>query len=173
MILSDRSMCTIPHQGIRSPLSSLFLIRLFGGAQGRGWRGSILVLHILQTQQTRSNRENKSYNQIKMCMCVEFFWMELTPLSAWLYLYFEIWAIFSFLFFFFFSLFFMLLGTYIFFLLHSPYLFAWWIWRIMSKGWSIFVWMEGMFLRNFQCRSQHMSSWVVKSRQTNSDAPES
>ena len=31
------------------------------------------------------------------------------------------------------------------------------IWRVMSKWWSIFAWMEGIFLRNFQCRSQHMS----------------
>jgi len=33
MILSDRSMCMIPHKGIGSHLSSLFLIRLFSGAQ--------------------------------------------------------------------------------------------------------------------------------------------
>jgi len=34
MIFSDRSMCMISHQGIVSPLISLFLVKLFGGAQG-------------------------------------------------------------------------------------------------------------------------------------------
>ena len=38
MTLSDRSMCMIPHQSIGLLLSSLFLIRLFSGAQGRGWK---------------------------------------------------------------------------------------------------------------------------------------
>ena len=36
---------------------------------------------------TGPNRENKSYNQIKMCMCVVF-WMELALLYAWLFLLF-------------------------------------------------------------------------------------
>ena len=96
-------------------------------------------------------------------MCVEFFWMELAPFSAWLYLYFGIWAIFLFFFFSFFSF---CLGTDTFsFLLHSPYLLAWWIWRVMSKWCSIFVWMRGIFLRNcFQCRSQRMSSRVRESK---------
>ena len=71
-----------------------------------------------------SNRENMSYNQIKMCMCVEFFWMELTPLSAWLYLYFEIWAIFSFLFFFFFLFLCFWARILFLFLPHSPYSFC-------------------------------------------------
>jgi len=30
---------------------------------------------------TGSNRENRSYNQIKMYICVEIFWMELAPFS--------------------------------------------------------------------------------------------
>ena len=34
-------------------------------------------------------------------------------------------------------------------------------WRVMSKRWSIFVWMRGIFLRNFQCRSQHEYIWSV------------
>ena len=38
MTRSDRLMCMIPHQCIGSPLSSLFLIRLFGGAQDREWK---------------------------------------------------------------------------------------------------------------------------------------
>ena len=61
--------------------------------------------------------------------------------------------------FFFFS---MLLGTDIFLLLFfsiAHILFA--IWRVMSKWWSIFVWMKDMFLRNFQCRSQHGYIWSV------------
>jgi hypothetical protein len=56
----------------------------------------------------------------------------------------------------------LLLGSNIFFLLHSPYLFAWW--RVMSKWWSFFfcVRMEDMFLRNFQCRSHHEYIWSVR-----------
>ena len=100
-----------------------------------------------------------SYNQIKLCMCVEFFWMELAPLFAWLYLLFWDMGYLSFF-------------SHAFghgylpsFFLHSPYLFAWWIWRVMSKWCSIFVWMRGIFLRNcFQCRSQRMSSRVRESK---------
>ena len=106
---------------------------------------------------TGSNRENKSYNQIKMCMCVEFFWMKLAPFSAWLYLLF--WSMgylsFSFpfshasghgYFFFFFRI------------AHIPFA----ICRIMLKRWSILVWMAGMFLLNFQSRSQHENIWSVR-----------
>ena len=50
MILSNRSMNMISHQDIGSPLFSLFLIRLFDGARGRGWRKGILARHILQSQ---------------------------------------------------------------------------------------------------------------------------
>ena len=81
MTLSYRSMCMIPHQDIGSPLSSIFLTRLFGGAQGRNEKKHTCFAYIAKSK-TGPNRENRSYNQIKMCMCVEFFWMELAPLSA-------------------------------------------------------------------------------------------
>ena len=164
MTLLDRSICMIPHQGIGSPLSSLFLISLFGGAQGREWKEAYIA-----KSKTGPNKENRSYNQIKMCMCVEFFgWNLHSLLHDSIFFYLGIWAIFLFSFFlcFWTRIFFLLLFFHI-----AHILFA--IWRVISKWWNIFVWMEGMFLRNFQCRSQHMSSWVVKSRQTNSDAPES
>ena len=45
-------------------------------------------LAYITKSKTGPNRENRSYNQTKMCMCVEFFSMELAPLSAWLYLLF-------------------------------------------------------------------------------------
>ena len=45
-------------------------------------------LAYIAKSKTGPNRENRPYNQIKMCMCVESFWMELAPLFAWLYLLF-------------------------------------------------------------------------------------
>ena len=67
---------------------SLFLIRLFGGAQGREWRESILVLHILQSQ--KSDPMEKTRHTIRLrCACV---WnisrWNSHPLSSWLYLLF-------------------------------------------------------------------------------------
>ena len=46
-----------------------------------------------------SNRENRSYNQIKMCMCVEFSGWNSHPFLHDSIFYFEIWAIFLFSFF--------------------------------------------------------------------------
>ena len=124
MTLSDRSMCMIPCQGIGSSLFSLFLIRLFGGVQGKGWSGSMLVPHILQSQKP-DPIEKTGHTIRSRCACVEF--------SGWnshLFLhdsifYFEIWAIFLFSFFFLFP-FPMLLGTDTFFLFlsHSSYSFC-------------------------------------------------
>ena len=68
---------------------------------------------------TGPNRENRPYNQIKMCMCVEYFWMELAPLSAWLYLLF--WNMGYLSFFFFFPCFRARTHFLFSFLLHSPY----------------------------------------------------
>ena len=48
---------------------------------------------------TGPNRENKSCNQIKRCMCVEFLDETHTPFYMTLFFYFGIWAIFLFLFF--------------------------------------------------------------------------
>ena len=87
MTLSDRSMCMILHQSTKSSLSSLFLIRLFVEL-GVGNEKKHTYLAYIAKSKTGPNRENRSYNQIKMCMCVEFCWMELAPISAWLYLLF-------------------------------------------------------------------------------------
>ena len=106
---------------------------------------------------TGSNRENRSYNQIKMCMCVEFSGRNSHSFLHDSIFYFEIWAIFLFLFsfshasghgyfFFFFRI------------AHIPFA----ICRIMLKRWSILVWMASMFLRNFQSRSQHENIWSVR-----------
>ena len=82
MTFSDRSMSMISHQGIVSPLISLFLVKLFGGAQGRGRRGSILVLYILQSKKLNPIEKTGHTIRSRCAMCVEFFWMELAPLSA-------------------------------------------------------------------------------------------
>ena len=103
MILSDSSMCMIPHQGIGSPLSSLFLIRLFSGAQDRGWRENILVLHILQSQK-QDPMKKTSHTIRSRCACVWNFcgWNTHSPFAELSLLSFaEIWAVFHFSFFFF------------------------------------------------------------------------
>ena len=120
MTLSDRSMCMIPHQDVESPLSFLFLIRSFVELRVGNEKKHTCFTYIAKSK-TGPNRENRSYNQIKMCMCVEFFWTELAPLSTWLYLFILRYGL---------SLFFffpMLLGTNIFSfasLSHSPYSFC-------------------------------------------------
>ena len=87
MILSDHSICLIPRQGIGSSLFSLFLIRLFSGAQqGRWWKGSKLVPHILPNQ--KPDPIKKTTHTIRSrCVCAWNFLMELALLSAKLYLF--------------------------------------------------------------------------------------
>ena len=69
MIFSDRSIYIIPHQGSGSPLFSLFLIRLFGGVRGRWLKGSILALHILQSQKP-DPMVKTNYTIRSRCACV-------------------------------------------------------------------------------------------------------
>ena len=90
---------------------SLLLIRLFGGTQGREWRENILVLHILQSQKP-DPIEKTSHPIRSRCACVWNFsgWNSHLFLHDSIF-YFEIWAIFLFLFHFLFP---MLLGTDIF-----------------------------------------------------------
>jgi len=71
----------IPHQGIVSFLSSPFLIRPFVELRVGNEKKHTYLAYIANSK-TGSNRENKLYNQIKMCMYLKFFWMELAPLSA-------------------------------------------------------------------------------------------
>ena len=87
MILSDHSICLIPHQGIGSSLFSLFLIRLFSGTQqGRWWKGSKLVLHILPNQKPDPIKKT-SHTIRSRCAYAWNFLMELALLSSWLYLF--------------------------------------------------------------------------------------
>ena len=72
MTLSDRSMCMITRQVIGSPFSFLFLIRLFVELRVGNEKKHTYLAYIAKSK-TGPNRENRSYNQIKMCMCVEFF----------------------------------------------------------------------------------------------------
>ena len=81
MTLSDHSMCMIPQQGIMLPLFSLSLVWPFVEFRVGNEKKHTHLAYIAKSK-TGSTRENRSYNQIKMCMCVEFFWMELAPLSA-------------------------------------------------------------------------------------------
>ena len=131
MTLSDRSMCMIPRQVIGSPFSFLFLIRLFVDLRVGNEKKHTYLAYIAKSK-TGPNRENRPYNQIKMCMCVESFWMELAPLSAWLYLLFWNMGYLSFFFhasghrhtfyfFFFFPCFWAWTHFLFSFLLHSPY----------------------------------------------------
>ena len=105
---------------------------------------------------TGSNRENRSYNQIKMCMCVEFF-LDGTRTPFCMTLSFILKYGLSFFFFSFFPCFWA--RVYIFFciahaILHDEE-------SCQSDGVSFCMWMEDMFLRNFQCRSQHEYMWSV------------
>ena len=72
---------------------------------------------------TRSNRENRSYNQIKMCMCMEYSGWNSHPFMHDSIFYFEIWAIFLFLFLFSFSHA-SGHGYFFLFLSHNPYSFC-------------------------------------------------
>jgi hypothetical protein len=129
MILSDRSMCMVPYQGIGFPLFLPTSNKAFCEAQGREWKGGTLALHMLLSQKS-DPRRSKSCNLIKMCKCVEF-WKTLTPfvglfpcfisffgygLSSPFFLFLFFFFLFSFLFFYL-----TLLSMYLFF---CPYLFA-------------------------------------------------
>ena len=146
-------MCMIPHEGIMFSLFSQSLVWPFVEFRVGNEKRSILVPHISESK-TRSNGENKSYNQIKMCMCVEFSGWNSHPFlhNSIFYLSLEIWAIFPFISFS--SLFFlpMLLGTdiYIFFsfciahiFLHDEYK------ESCQRDGAFFSWTEGIFMRNF------------------------
>ena len=160
MTLSECSMCIIPYQGIGSPLCSLFLIRLLSGAQGRGWRGCILVPHILQSK--KPDPIEKTGHTIRSRYACVWNFLDGTRTPFYMTLSFILRYELSFFFSFFFPCF---LGTGIFFCFFfgiAHILFT--IWRVMPKGWSIFGEWEACFLRNFHCRSQHMSGQVGESR---------
>ena len=124
MTCSDRSMCMIPHQGIGSPLSSLFLIRLFSWAQGMGWRGNILVLYILQSQKP-DPMEKISHTIRSRCACVwNFLDGTRTPFYMTLSFILRYELSFFFLFFFFFLFLCFWARILFLFLLHSPYSFC-------------------------------------------------
>ena len=140
MTLSDRSMCIIPHQGIGSLLSSLFLIRLFVELRVGNEKKHTYLAYIAKSK-TRPNKENRSYNQIKnqikMCMCVEFF-LDGTCTLICMTLSFILRYGLSFFFIFYFSFSHAFGHKYFFFffrIAHIPFA----ICRIMLKRWSILV----------------------------------
>ena len=123
MTLSECSMCIIPYQGIGSPLCSLFLIRLLSGAQDRGWRGRILVPHILQSQKP-DPIEKTGHTIRSRCACVWNF-LDGTRTPFYMTLSFILRYGLSFFFFFFFFLFLCFWAWILFlFLSHSPYSFC-------------------------------------------------
>ena len=123
MILSDRSMCMIPHQSIGLLLSSLFLIRLFNGAQGRGWKEAHMFRIYCKVKNRTQKRKQIIQSDQDVQVCGIFLDGTRTPFCMTLSLFFfEIWAIFLFLF-----LFSHASGHGYFssaFLLHSPYYFC-------------------------------------------------
>ena len=124
MILSDHSIHMIPHQGSRSHLFSLFLIRLFGGAQDREWKEAYMFRIDCKVKNRTQQRKYIIQSDQDVHVCRIFLDGTRTPFYMTLSFYFKIWAIFLFLFVFFFP---MLLGTNIFSsasLSHSPYSFC-------------------------------------------------
>jgi len=138
----------------------------FCGVQGREWRGSILGPHMLQSQRP-DPIEKASHTIRSRCACVWNFcgWNSHPPFAELSLLSFaEIWAVFHFSFFFFFLL--MLFGAWTFIFFSSSFFYIAQIFlhdeykEFCQKRNGAFLWMEGIYLRNFQCRSQHMSGWV-------------
>ena len=157
MTLSDRSMYMIPHQGIGLPPFSLFLIRLFGRAQGRGWRRSILVLYILQSQKP-DPMEKTSHTIRSRCACVRNF----SSCNSHPFLHDSIFylryglSFLSSLFLFF--PFFILLGTDIpFFFIAHIFLQDEYQGHVKRMEHFFGEWKACFSLRHFHCRSQHMS----------------
>jgi len=133
----------------------------FCGVQGREWRGSILGPHMLHSQRL-DPIEKASHTIRSRCACVWNFcgWNSHPPFAELSLLSFaEIWVVFHFSFF---SHAFWGTNIYIFFFflyiaqifLHDKYK------EFCQKRNGAFLWIEGIYLRNFQCRSQHMSDWL-------------
>ena len=155
MILSYRSMCMIPHQSIGLLLSSLFLIRLFNGAQGRGWKEAHMFRIYCKVKNRTQKRKQIIQSDQDVQVCGIFLDGTRTPFCMTLSLFFLKYGL-SFFFFFFFP---MLLGTDIFLLLFfciAHIIFA--TRRVMSKWWSIFAWMGGIFS---QTSNVEVSIWVT------------
>ena len=156
MTFSDHSMCIIRHQGIMSPRFSLFLISLLVelrvGDEEKAYLHCIFCKvknriqrrkQVIQSDQDVHVCGFLDGTRAPLCMTLSFilryelssFFFSSLPSFPFFYASEHGYTFFSPSFF------------------YSSYFFAWWIWRIMSKGWSIFGWTGGMSLRNFQCRS--------------------
>ena len=72
LTLSDRSMCMCPYQGIQLAFFFiLLLVMAICGAQGRAWSTRHTCITYIAMSKTESKVKNKSYNQIKMCTCMD------------------------------------------------------------------------------------------------------
>ena len=99
-----------------------------------------------------------------MCMCVEFLWLELASPFCRTLPFIFCWDMSCLSFFFLLFFFSCFLGhghLYFFFFFYIAQIFLHDEYKeFCQKRNGAFLWMEGIYLRNFQCRSQHMSGWV-------------
>ena len=161
MIFLDCSMCMMYNSSPRHWVASLLPIsnKVFSWSLGQGTERQHACTTYFAKSKIGSNGENKAYNQIKMCMCVEYFQMKLAP-PFFMTLSFILRRGLSLFYFIFFSYFMLRARIYFFFfciahtLLHDGE-------SRQSDGVSFCMWMEDMFLRNFQCRSQHEYMWSL------------
>ena len=162
MILSNRSMCMIPHQSIILPPFSLSLVWLFVEFRVGNEEVAYSGRTCCKVKDRIQQRKQVIQSDQDVHVCGIFVAGTRIPLLQnslfYLLLRYEL----SFIFlssFFFFScflghghLYFFLLLFYIAqIFLHDEYK------EFCQKRNRAFLWMEGIYLRNFQCRSQHMS----------------
>ena len=155
----------IPHQGIGSPLFSLFLIKLFGGAQGIRDEEEAYLHYIFCKVKNRIQwKKQVIQSDQDVHVCGIFLDGTRTPfcMTPSFILGYGLSFFFAF-----FSFFFMLLGM-IFFA--QPISFGMMNMESHVKGTECFC-VDGR--HNFQCRSQRMGNWVGESRQNNNDVPRS
>ena len=93
MTFSDRSMCMIPYQGIGLPLFSLFLIRLFGGAQVGDEEVACLHCIFCKAKNQIQWRKQVIQSDQDVHVCGIFLDGTRTPFCMTLFFYFGIWAI--------------------------------------------------------------------------------
>ena len=161
MILSNRSMCMIPHQSIILPPFSLSLVWLFVEFRVGNEEVAYSGRTCCKVKDRIQQRKQVIQSDQDVHVCGIFVAGTRIPLLQnspfYLLLRYELSFIFL-------SSFFLLMlfgaRTFIFFssffyiaqiFLHDEYK------EFCQKRNGAFLWMEGIYLRNFQCRSQHMS----------------
>ena len=160
MILSNRSMCMIRHQSIILPPFSLSLVWLFVefmvGNEEVAYSGRTCCKVKDRIQQRK--QVTQSDQDVHVCgifvartriplLQISPFYLLLRYKLSFFFLLFFLLMLFGARTFIFFSSFFYIAQIF----LHDEYK------EFCQKRNGAFLWMEGIYLRNFQCRSQHMS----------------